>query len=146
MVLITWLGLVYSTYWARLTYEIHEEKFQSEAQDACNQATRSLSNLLDKIQGRTDSSISERGPSYLMPLAPSEQVYIYNLEGLDETVKGKAWALLGTSDKFTTDKNQTKAVEVMDGQYVDVILNLPKGKIGQIDIIEFRFHNISSYL
>lgn len=45
---ITWLGIVYNTYWTRLAYSTDEKTFQQDMEDATEDAIRDIERLIDK--------------------------------------------------------------------------------------------------
>lgn len=45
---ITWLGIVYNTYWTRLTHATDAATFQTELEDASTDAINSIKEMLDK--------------------------------------------------------------------------------------------------
>ena len=46
--LITWLGIVYNTYWTRLLYLMDQPTVQKDLQDAAQDAIKDIEHLLDK--------------------------------------------------------------------------------------------------
>lgn len=45
---ITWLGVIYNTYWTRLAYTMDQETFHEDIEDATNDAIVELERLIDK--------------------------------------------------------------------------------------------------
>jgi hypothetical protein len=45
---ITWLGIVYNTYWTRLAYSTDEKTFQQDVEDATTDAIQEIERLIDK--------------------------------------------------------------------------------------------------
>ncbi|MBV7327155.1 peptidoglycan DD-metalloendopeptidase family protein [Chloroflexi bacterium TSY] len=45
---ITWLGIVYNTYWTRVTYAMDQDTFHKQIEDANNDAIKSIKEMLDK--------------------------------------------------------------------------------------------------
>jgi hypothetical protein len=45
---ITWLGIVYNTYWSRLTYAMDHDTFHQQVEDANDDAIKSINEMLDK--------------------------------------------------------------------------------------------------
>ena len=50
---ITWLGIIYNTYWTRLVYSQDAETFQDDVEEATNDAILKIKELLDKHTERS---------------------------------------------------------------------------------------------
>jgi hypothetical protein len=46
--LITWLGIIYNTYWTRLMYSVDQRDVHKDLQDATQDAINQIDRLLDK--------------------------------------------------------------------------------------------------
>jgi hypothetical protein len=65
---ITWIGLVYNSYWIGLTYATNAATFQSDLKAITGDATKSIGDLLDKQQklksdSKTNDSATSTTPS-----------------------------------------------------------------------------------
>lgn len=52
---ITWLGIVYNTYWSRVTYAMDHDTFHKQIEDANNDAINSIKEMLDKHAAQSKS-------------------------------------------------------------------------------------------
>ncbi len=50
---ITWLGIVYNTYWTRLAYSMDRKTFHADIEDATNDAIKEIERLIDKHGDRS---------------------------------------------------------------------------------------------
>ncbi|MCW5844306.1 MAG: DUF3380 domain-containing protein [Caldilinea sp.] len=50
---ITWLGMIYNTYWTRLAYMTDQETVQTELEDATNESIKKIKDLLDTHSERS---------------------------------------------------------------------------------------------
>jgi len=67
---ITWLGIIYNSYWTRLAYMFDQKTVQQDLQSATDDAVRELDKLLDKhaqISGRRPNASTSATPTTTLP-------------------------------------------------------------------------------